>query len=226
VRAALPLACAACRARLEAPPDAARLPLCAACHGRLADCGPPFCLTCAGRGGEPRACVEPGHLRLRAAWTWCEPVRALVHAAKFGDAPEVCAALVAAAWDTPAFAARPRPDVLVPVPLHAVRRRERGYDQAALLAREFADRAGAPDAAALRRTRPTRQQARLGRAARRDNVAGAFAAVRPRLVEGRRVALVDDVVTTGATLEACLQALRHAGARSVEAWCLAYEPLE
>jgi ComF family protein len=223
VRAAFPLACAGCAGPLDGARD---WPLCPPCEAGLPEAGERFCLTCARTGGSPRACVRPSHLGLRAAWVWSPAVRGLVHAYKFGDAPELAEGLVARAWATAAFARGPRPDLLLPVPLHALRRRERGYDQAARLAGAWSERAGAPVAAALERARRTQQQARLGARARALNVRGAFRALRPELVEGRRVALVDDVVTTGETLVAAEQALRAAGALRVEAWALAFEPLE
>ena len=227
IEAAFPSACVACAARLDGTmADAAALPLCPPCARALADCGPPFCLDCARAGGSPRACRRGDHRRLRAGFTWNEPLRDVVHAFKFGGAEALAPLLVAAAWRGPAFADAPRPDLVVAVPLHRLRRRERGYDQAAALAAAFARHAGSPVVAALARTRATAQQARLSAAARRANVGAAFAAVEPALVRGRRVALVDDVVTTGATVQAAADALAAAGARTIEAWCVAYEPLE
>jgi ComF family protein len=202
------------------------LPLCASCRAGLVDCGPAFCLACARRGGSPRACRRADHLRLRAGFTWNEPLRAVIHRFKFGDAPELAPGLVAATWQLPAFADGPRPDLVVPVPLHAVRRRVRGYDQAAALAAAFGAHAGAAGGDALVRVRATRQQARLKADERRANLVGAFAAAAPALVRGRGVALVADVVTTGATVEAAAAALSVAGARTIETWCVAYEPLE
>jgi len=224
--AAFPIGCAACPEALASPEERGDLPLCEPCARGLVACGEPFCLTCAQRGGAPRRCAEPAHVRLAAAFVFGEPVRALVHAFKFGDAPDLARPLVRHAWATAAFARARRPELVVPVPLHAVRRRERGYDQAALLAREFGACAGAPDVAALARRIPTRQQARLSARERAGNVAHAFTAVRPELVRGRRIALVDDVVTTGATVDACVRVLRGAGAAGIEAWAVAYEPLE
>jgi ComF family protein len=112
------------------------------------------------------------------------------------------------------------PELVVPVPLHRVRLRERGFNPAALLARPLARafRVGF-DPLAIVRVRNTPSQTGLDRPARRRNVAEAF---RPRTQTlPRRVWLVDDVVTTGATLEAAARALRRGGARSVIALCAA-----
>lgn len=106
--------------------------------------------------------------------------------------------------------------VVVPVPLHPVRLAERGFNPSALIARRVARYFGAPMwPLALRRMRPTRAQATLDRAGRLANVQGAFAVRRPEAVARRHVLLIDDVQTTGATLEACAEALRAAGARAV-----------
>jgi ComF family protein len=113
-------------------------------------------------------------------------------------------------------------DVVVPVPLHPRRLAERGYNQAALLAAEVAVELAAPLAAgAIARVRNTPQQAQLDREARLHNVAQAFEVRAPRVVQGRRVVLVDDIATTGATLGACRSALLSAGASSVTALVVA-----
>ncbi len=107
-------------------------------------------------------------------------------------------------------------EAVVPVPLGPMRRRERGYNQAALLAFPLALGLGVPyRGGALARTRETASQVGLGAAARRRNVAGAFAVVQPQAVEGKILLLVDDVMTTGATLDAAASALKNAGARRV-----------
>jgi len=222
--AVFPVACAACGVRLDG--RVGDLPLCGACDSALVPLGEAFCLTCARTGGDPRRCVRATHLALAGAFVWNEPVRALVHALKFGDAPELAPALAVRAWSTGAFAPRPRPDAIVPAALHALRRRERGYDQSEALAQAFAPFAGAPAGRWLRRRRPTRQQARLGARERAANLAGAFEVTVPGLVRGRRIAVVDDVVTTGATGTAACEALAQAGAQRVELWAIAYEPLE
>lgn len=104
-------------------------------------------------------------------------------------------------------------DALVPVPLHAKRQRQRGFNQAALLCDRLTVRTGVPTLHALVRERPTRTQTRLSAAERTENVVGAFATSLP--VAGRSLLLVDDVLTTGATATACAQVLRAAGAHRV-----------
>ena len=114
-------------------------------------------------------------------------------------------------------------DVLIPVPASADRVRDRGYDQADLLARQAAKRLGLPCEAALARARRTAAQFDLDRSARGANVAGAFRVSRPDAVTNRWVVLVDDVVTTGATLAACATALLAGGATAVSAVTVARE---
>jgi ComF family protein len=110
-----------------------------------------------------------------------------------------------------------RDSIVIPVPLHPQRLRERGYNQAALVASRFAAIAMLPCLPdALIRTRRTASQVTTDdRMARLENVEGAFTCPAPELVRGRGVLLVDDVSTTGATLDACVDALQAAGARSV-----------
>ena len=113
-------------------------------------------------------------------------------------------------------------DIVVPVPLHVRRLAERGFDQAALLAGPVARRLGVAHAPrALLRHRETPKQASLDRSARTSNVEAAFRCTSPARIEGRRVLLVDDVRTTGATLSSCAEALREGGASSVLSLVLA-----
>lgn len=108
-------------------------------------------------------------------------------------------------------------DVVVPVPLHAARQRDRGYNQAGLLARQLEEPV---DEDTLVRQRATAPQVELDAEQRRENVRGAFRCSGEGL-SGRRVLLVDDVCTTGSTLGACAVALRDGGARSIQALTLA-----
>ena len=159
---------------------------------------------------------------------WCAPyagvVRLALHALKYAGEQRLAGPLGAA------MAARWRRagalgDLLVPVPVHETRRRERGYDQAELLARAAAAGLGLPMIPALARIRATTPQYRLDRRRRAVNVADAFA-VRTGAagaVRGRTVILVDDVVTTGATLAASAHALLAAGAIAVAAVTVAHE---
>jgi ComF family protein len=103
-------------------------------------------------------------------------------------------------------------DAIVPVPLFWRRRLQRGFNQSELLARGLARCTGIPAVNALRRVRPTPTQAGLSNSVRRQNVAQAF---RSRSVQGKRILLIDDVMTTGATAASCALALKQAGARRV-----------
>lgn len=115
----------------------------------------------------------------------------------------------------------PRVDVLIPVPLFAGKLRKRGFNQALLLAEEVHRRSRLPVVEALVRKRDTGTQTRLHREARMENLRGAFAVRQSRDVVNRHVLLIDDVLTTGATLDACAQVLRKAGASSVRALTVA-----
>lgn len=117
--------------------------------------------------------------------------------------------------------AAPLPEVLIPVPLHPSRLRRRGYNQSVELGREIARRLSLRlEPAAARRTLATGEQTRLDAGARKRNVRGAFAAEAAR-VRGRHVALLDDVITTGATVAELARTLRAAGAARIEAWAVA-----
>jgi ComF family protein len=118
----------------------------------------------------------------------------------------------------------PLPELLIPVPLHRGRLFRRGYNQAQELARHLGRELGiAVEPRAARRLRATPDQIGLGAAARRRNLKNAFSVGPP--VAGRRLALLDDVMTTGATLEELARACKAAGATRVEAWAIARQPL-
>jgi ComF family protein len=160
---------------------------------------------------------------------WCAPfsgsVRSALHAIKYGGEQrlaEPLGAAVARRWARVGVGA----DLVTHVPVHAERARIRGYDQAELIARAAARHIGLPYAPLLARERATMAQFDLDRGDRAANVAGAFAArLRRGSVDlaGRWVLLVDDVVTTGATLAACAEALEHVGALGTSAITVARE---
>jgi len=208
---ALPQRCPGC----GRPAAAARL-LCDACWERIPALSFPVCARCLARGVEPVSCGRHPGSRVWPALDYDERAALLVHALKYGRRPGLAAALGERL--ARALAAAPAPDLVSAVPLHAARRRERGYNQAWLLAEAVADRLGVPALeGTLTRERATPAQARLDPARRRHNLADAFRAVEPRRLRGRRILIVDDVITTGATLEACLDALAAAGARATGA---------
>jgi ComF family protein len=198
---------------------------CARCAAAVIPLGAPFCLDCGG-GAERTRCAAPGHLRLRAALQYGDEVAALVGAVKYRRMPELLDAW-AEAWTAAGPARPPRVDLLVPVPAHPARVRERGLDVVGAWSARLGRLEAVPVARALERRRATPPQVGRERAQRRANVAGAFAAgAEAAAVRGRRVAVVDDVVTTGATVRACASLVAALGARDVAAWALAYEPLE
>jgi predicted amidophosphoribosyltransferase len=204
----VPPACLAC-GRPPPDPDA---PLCTGCAARLPwlgracpRCALPRCGPCPAAGAAFAAAWSP--------MAMAGPARALVHALKFDGllrAAGPMAAQVAATAPRWALAADGR--VLVPVPAHPWRRRGRGVDHAGVLARALAERTGLPVVDALHRRRSGGRQAGAGRRARRSALAGA---VEPRGEAPAVAVLVDDVHTTGATLDACARALRGAGTRQV-----------
>jgi ComF family protein len=224
----LPPRCLGCGAVVEVQGR-----LCAPCWRGLTFLGAPQCRLC----GYPMphvipdaplcpGCVSepPVYDRARAALRYDEGSRRLILAFKHADRTDITPTL--GQWLARAGAELPaEADLLVPVPLHRWRLLRRGYNQAALLASALARESGAvllPDL--LQRVRATASQQGLSGRARQENVtAGAFR-IHPwhrRRVEGRRVLLVDDVLTTGATVGACARVLRRAGALRIDVLTLA-----
>jgi ComF family protein len=156
---------------------------------------------------------------MRAALRYEEPTSQIIHRFKYEGyfaLGEPLAGLMVAGW--PAW--EQPPDLLLPIPLHPRRRRRRGYNQSELLARPLGrDLSIQVDTTILARVRHTLPQVGLGPDERRHNVSGAFAA--SPAVQGRHVLLIDDVLTTGATLSAAAEAALRSGAASVSAYCLA-----
>jgi ComF family protein len=219
--AALPPLCPACRR-----PVADDGGLCPGCWSQLSFITPPYCE----RLGIPFAydpgpgvlsmqaiADPPAYQRARAAVRYDEIARTLVHALKYGDrldlAPTLGRWMVAAGAPLLAEA-----DALVPVPLHWRRLWWRRFNQSAALAEVIAARVNLPVAHALARVKATRQQVGLTASERALNVQGAFRVPEAARadVKGRRLVIVDDVLTSGATIDACSRVLLRAGAATVD----------
>ncbi len=193
-------------------------PRCAACEAHVARVAV-FCGACAST--VQRADDADGEAI--AAFVYGAAVAEAITRLKYGERPDLARPLSDLLWRAVApHAARLSGSVVVPVPLHPSRLAERGFNQSALLAGPIARRLGTPFLPlALARVRDTPRQASLGREDRLGNVGGAFVARQPARLRGRRVLLVDDVRTTGATLAACAHAVLQAGAGPVSTAVLA-----
>src|SRR6266550_6901839 len=218
---ALPTLCVACREPVDGEG------VCAECWARLSFIAPPFCpklgIPFVYDPGPELLSMEaianpPAYQRARAAVRYDDVARTLVHALKYQDRTDLAPAMgrwMARAGQELLDAA----DVLVPVPLHWRRGWSRRYNQSGALARVISRQSGVKLASeALRRIRATEQQIGLSRPQRASNVQGAFkvATERSADIAGRRVILVDDVLTSGATTDACARALLRAKAASVD----------
>ena len=220
-------------------PAAGRIDLCGRCEATL-PWMPPACLACAmplpaaapAAGAAPpwhpgRLCsacqhAPPPLAETHAAFLYGFPLDRLLPRLKFHR--DLAAGRLLALAMAAAFSPHPRPQALVPVPLHRARLRQRGYNQALELARPLGRRLDLPVRAdLLRRARDTRAQSRLDADARAANLRDAFEVPARRAVPAH-VALVDDVMTTGATLHAAADALMDAGADRVDAWVCARAP--
>jgi ComF family protein len=210
---------------LDAP---TRGPVCGRCWSRIILITPPVCQTC----GDPLPSWRTTNLdtqrcprcRRRSGPVTCSraigaydgTLRAIVHALKY-DGRRSLARPLAVLLSDQGEAVLSGADVAVPVPLHRSRKRARGFNQAAEIARHLP----IPAKDLLRRVRATPSQTGLPAAQRHANVRHAFAMGRRARLHNRVVVLIDDVSTTGATLEACARVLRDAGAREVRALTIA-----
>jgi ComF family protein len=199
--------------------------LCSECQHKIDFLLPPLCPLCGYPSFDKLLCRRCRQSALaidgiRSVAFFEGPLREAVHALKYQRLRSLTpslAGLMGACWRREPLPA----DVIVPVPLHRHRLRERGYNQAALLALALGAEIGLPVREDwLIRTRATSSQVELDAAERKKNVADAFQCRTRDPVAGYRVLLVDDVCTTGATLESCSLALRQAGVRSVWAFTL------
>jgi ComF family protein len=218
---ALPALCISCREPVDGDG------VCAECWARLSFIAPPYCprlgIPFVYDPGPDMLSMEaianpPAYVRAHAAVRYDDVARTLVHALKYQDRTDLAPAM--GRWM--ARAGRELlddADVLIPVPLHWRRAWRRRFNQSGALARVIEQQSGVKLAAeALRRIRPTEQQIGLSRTQRASNVQGAFkvAPDRQALIAGRRVVLIDDVLTSGATADACARALLRAKAASVD----------
>lgn len=226
--AVLPAGCLGCGTPL--PAAVSPLGLCGPCHGRLSPVPANACASC----GRPLAAhaLPPGYCcgdcrenppafdRLLALWRYAPPLDAVVQGFKFGRLDYLGGHLAEA------LAGHLGPQIreqagkgglVIPVPLHWRRRLTRGYNQAERIGRPLARHLGLPFSSALARRRATPPQSRLDQAARLRNLRQAFAVRGPGAVADRHVVLVDDVATTGATLDTAAAALKAAGAAAVTA---------
>lgn len=223
----LPPQCFSCGAETAEPGR-----LCASCFTDSSFIGEPMCHCCGlpfefevepGRLCGVCAAVTPSYDHVRAAAHYEDPLRSALLGFKHGDRTDMAAGF-ARLLSRAGRELLDRADVIAPVPLHPRRLWRRRYNQSALISEMLAAThgiAGAPDL--LLRKRQTRSQGGLSATARRRNVRGAFTVTdryRPA-VSGQHVVIVDDVFTTGATVEACARALKLAGAATVSALVVA-----
>ena len=186
---------------------------CPSCGLPLAAPSPQSCGACQQK--------RPPFDRLLTVFRYEEPVRHLIQSLKFG-ARYPNARLLGALLAERVSREAERPEVIIPVPLHASRYRQRGFNQAQDIARIVARQAGIPlDIMACRRVRATEAQAQLDADTRRKNIRKAFAMMSTVRRPYRHVAIVDDVVTTGATVGELAKTLRRAGVETIEVWACA-----
>jgi ComF family protein len=226
-------ACVACRGAIETG-DPVRI-ICSVCWTRSRPVPRPICPRCGDHrpAGSPEACplcstLIPGIRCVRSAYVMAPPVSRMVHALKY-DGWRVAAPAMARRMVSVGFPrdVQDEAEIVVPVPISASRLRERGYNQAELLARAYAGYSGRRLVTdVVERTRATASQTALHPDERRANVSGAFSVPerhRPGLHRSHLL-LVDDVWTTGATATACAEALLAAGARAVSVLTFARAP--
>lgn len=224
IHALLPAPCLSCRQPL--PARRSDLGLCRSCRALLRPVPVEACAVCARplsthdlpSGWRCGACRErpPAFDRLFALWSYEEPLAAVIRALKFARLDYLGRHLGSALAEGYGSALSGA-DLIVPVPLHWRRRLRRGYNQAERIARPLAARLGLPVAPLLSRSRATPPQTSLGKEERLTNLRRAFRVARPARVRDLHIVLVDDVATTGATLDAASAVLKRAGAAEVTA---------
>lgn len=200
------LLCRDCSKKLE-PADGL---VCRRCGLPLKN-GGAYCFNCRGGKAAKYKCSF-----IRSSLVFNAPSRALIHSFKYEKYIDIAKFFAALMYKTykenpPYFEA----EFMTPVPIHFRRLRKRGFNQALLLAKELSVHNGLEVKDILIRTRKTKSQTSLGRNARKENIKDAFALKAGAEVKGRAFILIDDVCTTGATLEECARVLKRYGAREV-----------
>jgi ComF family protein len=218
-----PPLCHICKGHLA---DAGDIHVCAPCREKLQFINSPLCSVCGvpfvTAGGTDHPCGPclghaPAYTAARSAILFAGGAQELIHRFKYDHNVRLRSSLgLLTAAQLAGFVAEIAPDLLLPVPLHRKRLRWRGYNQAVLLGEILAKEWGVPlQRDNLRRIRWTEPQTHLAAAERARNVRGAFAVRNRDVLEGKRVVLVDDVFTTGSTVEECAATLRRAGTAAV-----------
>jgi len=216
-----PCLCAGC----GVPVETGRL-FCARCEAELTIVTPPFCHICgrpfASSQGNDHICgeclqVPPFFKAARSVFVYKDPIKRAIIQFKFLGCTAL-AGLLAKVMVTNLneFIKQIAPEVIIPVPLHIYRLRERGYNQCLLLAQYMARILGIPcEKRILKKVKSTLPQVELSFFQRRLNIKGSFAVSSQNAVQGKRILLVDDVLTTGSTVNECARALQKAGADGV-----------
>ncbi|MBR2392708.1 MAG: ComF family protein [Elusimicrobiaceae bacterium] len=226
-----PKTCLACGCDLDAQTQHS---LCSCCLAALRTLGPLICRRCGAvlksGGAHCYACRGTKAKKykcsvIRSAFVFNDSSRAWIHALKYGGADylgkEMGKEMSLRFCRYPELS---EAELIIPVPLFSKKYRQRGYNQSELLARSFSAELSLPlDKNSLKRIRHTVSQTTLGRKERLENMAGAFVCINPKAVYRKTILLIDDVATTGATLEGCAQALKQAGAKKVLAYTFARE---
>lgn len=204
--------------------------LCTGCAGQILPIAAPFCAVCGHTLTDSRctscAAQTPAFRRCRSLGAYDGVLRSAIHQFKYRDRPQLAVPLgrllAGYARDHASDLNQLRFDALLPVPMHPVRQRVRGYNQSERLAQVLTSELALPLlTGVLVRAHSTRPQVGLSGEARRTNLRGAFTVKQPDLVLGQTLLLVDDVVTSGSSLHECAMALNAAGAKAVYALTLA-----
>ena len=218
-----PATCAICREQVRAGQY-----LCDGCEGKIVRIVRPFCETCSepfeGSINTAFSCANCAHRTIYfdaavAVYRGRGIVRDVIHEFKYNrqiHLRHLVARWLRAALDDDRLRGQ-QFDVIVPVPLHPARQRERGFNQATLLAELLSAHASIPCRPLLKRIRYTTTQTALDRSERMENLHNAFRLRKNADVRGLRMLLIDDVLTTGSTLSECARVLKRAGAKSVHA---------